>query len=172
MLSTLCWAHLPSEASFLQDPLSGLSLLLFGLESQEFVSFSPLLFIAIEDILDLSAMRFKNSVRNQHLRDRCPAVDFSRETHPIAPTTLLLDLVFSPLFSADLAPHFVLGLAVPGRGILPIIVNGVIQGVLELIKTRKGCHGGIELDITGGWEGEIGWDVVERRVIASMDNQA
>jgi len=83
--------------------------------------------------------------------------------HLIAPTALLLDLVYLPLFSVDLAPHFLLGFAVPGRSVFSVIVNDVIQGVLELIETRKCRHGGIEMDITERWRGRIGGGYKFRR---------
>ena len=69
MLSTRCRTYLASEAPFLLDPLPGLSLLLFGFEPQEFLLFSSFLIIAIEGILDLSAMFCQISIRNQYLRD-------------------------------------------------------------------------------------------------------
>ena len=58
-------------------------------------------------------------------------------THPIAPTALLLDLLFFSLFSMDLAPHFVLSLTVSGRSDLSVVMDNIIQGILELIETRK-----------------------------------
>lgn len=63
--------------------------------------------------------------------------------------------MYLSLFSVDLAPHFALGLAVPGGCALLVIVDNVIQGVLELIETRKHGHCGIGMDITEGW----GWGV-------------
>ena len=38
-----------------------------------------------------------------------------------------------PLFSVDLAPHFLLGLVMPGGSDLLVLTDGVVQGVLELI---------------------------------------
>ena len=66
--------------------------------------------------------------------------------HLVAPTALLLDLVFFPFFPMDLGPHLRLSLAVSCRGLL-VIVDSIIQGVLEFIETRKYGHGRIEMDI-------------------------
>ena len=46
----------------------------------------------------------------------------------------------------DLVRHLV-GLAVSGGRVLLVIVDDIIQGVLELIETRKHGHGGIERDV-------------------------
>jgi len=37
----------------------------------------------------------------------------------------------------NLAPHFVLGLALPGGDVLLVVFDRVIQGVLELVEARK-----------------------------------
>ena len=81
-LSTWCRAYLPSEAPFLLDPLPGIGLLLFGFESQKFLLFSSFLIIAIEDILDLSAMFRQISTRNHNLRDRRSTIELSGENSP------------------------------------------------------------------------------------------
>ena len=54
--------YLASETPFILDPLPSLSLLLLGLEPQEFLLLSSFLIIAIEDILDLSAMFLKSAL--------------------------------------------------------------------------------------------------------------
>jgi hypothetical protein len=59
-----------------------------------------------------------------------------------------LDIVYLSLFSVDLAPHFILGLAVPGGSVILIFFDDIIQGALEFLETRK--HGGLEMDITEG----------------------
>jgi len=64
----------------------------------------------------------------------------------------------------DLALHLGLGLAV---SVLFVIMNGIIQGILELIETRKYGHGRIVMDIaersSDGLEGDIrlvGWRAI------------
>lgn len=110
---------------------------------------SSFFIIAIKDILDLSAT-FTLSIYKIDVR----RLRFQEGTHPIAPTALLLDLMFPPLFSMDLAPHFVLGLAVPGRGPLLVVVDGVIQSIPELTETRKCRHDGDRSrEAEGDWGG-------------------
>ena len=74
----------------------------------------------------------------------------------VAPTALLLDLVFFPFFPMDLSPHLGLRLAVSCGSVLLVIVDGIIQCVFEFIETRKYGHGRIEMVIakrsSGGFD--------------------
>lgn len=127
--------YLARETSFFLDPLPGLSLLLFGLEPQKLFLLPPFLIIAIENIFDLSAISIENSVRDQYPQGQ--RLSPQGRTHPIAPTALTLDLMHPPLFAVDLTSHFALGLSVPSRSVLSVIIDDVIQSILELVETGK-----------------------------------
>ena len=140
--------YLASETPFFLDPLSGLGLLLFCLEPQKLFLFSSFLVVAIKNVLDLSMISIDNSVRDKINVQR---LNSQGGTHPITPAGLPLDILYLPLFSVNLAPYFILGLAVPGWSAPLVVIDDVIQGVLEFIEARKHGHGGIEIDITEGW---------------------
>jgi hypothetical protein len=114
---------------------------------------------------------FENNVHDQYPNTNVERLNSQEGTHLIAPPALLLDLVLLSLFSMDLAPHFALSFTVSGGSSLLIVVDDVIQGVLELIETRKDRHGGIKMGIAEGWRMEVGVSIVERRAIASMGSQ-
>ena len=67
-------------------------------------------------------------------------LDFQGRPHLIAPARFLLDLMHLPLFSTDLASHFLLGLAMARGSDFLILVDDVIQGVLKLVETREHRH--------------------------------
>jgi len=139
-----CRIYLASETPFFLDPLPSLGFLLFRLEPQKLFLLLSFLVIAIKNVLDLSATSIENSV---HDKINVQRLNSQGGAHPIAPAALLLDLMYLPLFSVNLASHFVLGLALSsGCALLVVVFDGVIQGVLELIETRKYGHCGIGVD--------------------------
>jgi hypothetical protein len=136
--------YLASKAPFILDPLLGLSLLLFCLKPQELLLLLSFFIIAVQDIFDLSRSRSALSTYDR----RSTWIELLKQkSHLVATTGLLLDLVFFPFFPVDLSPHLGLALTVSSGSALLIIVDGIVQGVLELIETRKDGHDRIEMDI-------------------------
>jgi len=63
-----------------------------------------------------------------------------------------------PLFSVDLASDFLLGLAVTCGSDFLVLVDGVVQGVLELVETREHRHGGCCRGVDGSeWGRSAGY---------------
>ena len=58
-------AYLARDTPSLLNPLFGLGFLLFYLEPQKLILLSSFFIITVKNILDLGAMLFKNSIRNQ-----------------------------------------------------------------------------------------------------------
>ena len=140
--------YLSSKTPFLLDPLPGLGFLLFRLESQKLVFLPSFLIISIKNVLDLSVISIEKGVRDKSNVQR---LNSQGGAHPIAPAALLLDILYLPLFSVNLVPDLVLGLAVSSGSLLSVVVGDVIQGVPKLIETREYRHCGIGMDMIGGW---------------------